>query len=96
MLQGRIVIKHDLDDELDRLKWTFSNLEAILAEIEIDLPAKLQRLNANADKRCSIVYYPQLGFLLSIDIDDPNSVVNDLIQSSFIFQVGALSSYILI
>jgi DNA mismatch repair protein MSH5 len=82
---GKIVIRHDLDETLDQMKWTYANLEPYLANVKIEIP---DYFPASAAKALNIVYFPQLGFLLSVNTkaNDIENAVKDF-QHPYTFQV---------
>eukprot|EP00842_Homolaphlyctis_polyrhiza_P006252 jgi/Hompol1/6628/HPOL_002899-RA len=62
-LHGRLVAKPDVDEELDRLKSLYGNLDEILSDIAVKVSHTLP-----SDKQMNLVYFPQLGYLIALPI----------------------------
>eukprot|EP00026_Physarum_polycephalum_P000892 Phypoly_transcript_00893.p1 GENE.Phypoly_transcript_00893~~Phypoly_transcript_00893.p1 ORF type:complete len:1264 (+),score=288.55 Phypoly_transcript_00893:55-3846(+) len=64
----RIVIQHGIDEELDEAKQQYSFLDEYLTEV-----GKEEMQQIDGFENLQIIYYPQIGFLISIpNVDDPS------------------------
>ncbi|KAI8150273.1 DNA mismatch repair protein MutS [Fennellomyces sp. T-0311] len=63
--EGRLVVKDNFDPELDCLRETYTGLDGTLLtvsrEVSRDMPANVGAL-------CNVVYFPQLGYLITLPI----------------------------
>ncbi|KAI9296022.1 hypothetical protein K502DRAFT_348420 [Neoconidiobolus thromboides FSU 785] len=61
-----IHIKENISEGLDNLKYIYNNMEDMLSNIAIKIKKEIE-INIT---RLNIVYYPQLGYLIAIPIDN--------------------------
>ncbi|KAF3940947.1 hypothetical protein ABW19_dt0205564 [Dactylella cylindrospora] len=64
--QGRVCVKAGIDDELDNMKNLYNGLEHLLNEAAQDTIDGLPIDAKNMELDLSVVYYPQLGYLLCV------------------------------
>ncbi|XP_071511736.1 mutS protein homolog 5-like, partial [Diadema antillarum] len=60
--QNRFVVKPKVDEELDRRKRTYSTLPNLMTQVARE---ELKKLSEEIEE-CSVIYVPQLGYLLAI------------------------------
>lgn len=64
--QGRNVVRHGVDPDLDELKRTYEGLENLLAQVAQHVAQSIpEELNANIN----VVFFPQIGFLIAMPQD---------------------------
>ncbi|KAK5665391.1 hypothetical protein QVD99_007743 [Batrachochytrium dendrobatidis] len=61
--EARLVVKQNVDEDLDSFKKTYSNLETILSTVATTVA---QTVPQTLSKSLNIVYFPQLGYLVAI------------------------------
>ncbi|KAF2460904.1 muts domain V-domain-containing protein [Lineolata rhizophorae] len=65
--QSRTVVMRGIDAELDNMKRTYDGLESLLAQVNEHIA---QRVPANPPIETNVVYYPQVGFLVVVPLDE--------------------------
>lgn len=63
--QHRTIVSPNVDPELDELKRRYDGLESLLSEASKALENRITVLHASLN----IIYFPQIGFLISIIAD---------------------------
>ncbi|KAI5203627.1 hypothetical protein E4T39_04014 [Aureobasidium subglaciale] len=64
--QGRNVVKHGVDYDLDELKQTYEGLESLLVQVAQHVAQSVPK-GLNTD--INVVFFPQIGFLIAIPQD---------------------------
>ncbi|KAI5204078.1 hypothetical protein E4T38_04811 [Aureobasidium subglaciale] len=64
--QGRNVVKHGVDHDLDELKQTYEGLESLLVQVAQHVAQSVPE-GLNTD--INVVFFPQIGFLIAIPQD---------------------------
>lgn len=62
-ITGRIVVRRNIDPELDKLKDSYEQIEDILSEVAIKISKSLPQLL----HPINVMYFPQLGYLIVFD-----------------------------
>lgn len=62
----RTVVQAGIDPDLDELKRTYDGLEDLLSQVAQDVA---QRVPAELDADINIIFFPQIGFLIAIRLD---------------------------
>ncbi|KAH3680943.1 hypothetical protein WICMUC_000086 [Wickerhamomyces mucosus] len=70
---NRIYIRDGINTELDNLKQKYNTLETVLHDLAIDLS---NEYSIRGDD-LNVVYIPQLGYLISINLETSDSIPND-------------------
>ncbi|KAJ6121588.1 hypothetical protein N7512_004053 [Penicillium capsulatum] len=65
--QGRTVVKQGLDRDLDRMKDQYDGLESLLKHVAFEIGASIPK---EMDIDINVIYFPQLGFHISIPLND--------------------------
>ncbi|OQD89689.1 hypothetical protein PENANT_c002G00866 [Penicillium antarcticum] len=65
--QGRTVVKQGIDRELDRIKDRYDGLNSLLKHVALDIAATIPEV---LDLDVNVIYFPQLGFNITIPLDD--------------------------
>ncbi|KAI9494539.1 DNA mismatch repair protein MutS [Zychaea mexicana] len=64
-IEGRLVVKDNYDADLDHLRETYSGLDAILLSVSQEIS---YNMSPNIAPLCNVVYFPQLGYLITLPI----------------------------
>ncbi|KAF3910543.1 hypothetical protein ABW21_db0201173 [Orbilia brochopaga] len=67
---SRVCIKAGIDARLDQLKNTYHNINHILSRTAKDIHEKLPQDVQDLDMSLSVVYYPQIGYLLAVPLGE--------------------------
>lgn len=68
--EGRVVVKYEVDEELDEMKHTFANLDNFLSKVALEMAADIPQELASLMK---IIYFPQLGFLVTTELQQQSN-----------------------
>ncbi|KAF9961209.1 MutS protein msh5, partial [Modicella reniformis] len=68
VLEGRCVVKHSVDEELDRMRQTYHGLDSFLSEIAKDISLTIP---SDFTSTINVIYFPQLGYLITVPMN-PN------------------------
>ncbi|KAF9193313.1 MutS protein msh5 [Haplosporangium sp. Z 11] len=66
--EGRCVVKHNVDEELDQMRQTYHGLDSFLSEIAKEIS---QTIPSEFTSTINVIYFPQLGYLITVPIN-PN------------------------
>lgn len=84
------IVNSGLDRELDRMKDTYDGLSDLLKRVAVDVAAAIP---GNYDIDVNVIYFPQLGFNISIPLNDNGEPVFNGLDSDweliFITENGA-------
>ncbi|KAH6591068.1 hypothetical protein BASA50_009068 [Batrachochytrium salamandrivorans] len=80
---ARLVIKADVDEDLDMLKKTYSELDDILSAVAATVA---QTLSPGIATSLNIVYFPQLGYLVAIPLHSSIYPLQDYTIEGLSFQ----------
>ncbi|KAJ8662917.1 hypothetical protein O0I10_001093 [Lichtheimia ornata] len=61
--EGRVVVKENVDEHLDKLRETYDNLEPVLLQVAQEIS---QRMPPELATTCNVVYFPQLGYFVAV------------------------------
>ncbi|KAI7885578.1 hypothetical protein K492DRAFT_203978 [Lichtheimia hyalospora FSU 10163] len=61
--EGRVVVKENVDEHLDKLREIYNNLEPILLQVAQEVS---QRMPPELAATCNVVYFPQLGYFVAV------------------------------
>ncbi|KAG9319483.1 hypothetical protein KVV02_002732 [Mortierella alpina] len=62
IVEGRCVVKHNVDEELDRMRQTYHGLDSFLSEIAKEISMTIPSDFASV---INVIYFPQLGYLIA-------------------------------
>jgi DNA mismatch repair protein MSH5 len=68
VVEGRCVVKHNVDEELDRMRQTYHGLDSFLSEIAKEIS---QTIPSDFTSTINVIYFPQLGYLITVPMN-PN------------------------
>ncbi|KAF9106612.1 MutS protein msh5 [Mortierella sp. AM989] len=68
MIEGRCVVKHNVDEELDRMRHTYHGLDNFLSEIAKEISLTIP---SDFTSTINVIYFPQLGYLVTVPMN-PN------------------------
>ncbi|KAG0229575.1 MutS protein msh5 [Actinomortierella wolfii] len=68
LVEGRCVVKPNVDEELDRMRQTYHGLGSFLSEVAKDISKTIPSHFAST---INVVYFPQLGYLIAVPMN-PN------------------------
>ncbi|KAF9983142.1 MutS protein msh5 [Mortierella antarctica] len=63
IVEGRCVVKHNVDEELDRMRQTYHGLDSFLSEIAKEISMTIPSDFASV---INVIYFPQLGYLITV------------------------------
>ena len=85
--EDRFVVKPNVDEELDEMKRTYAGLDDLLSMVARDEVLKVPREWANL---LNVVYFPQLGYLISLPLNDYMIETGHYDIDPLVFQVTQL------
>ncbi|KAF9923346.1 MutS protein msh5 [Mortierella alpina] len=63
IVEGRCVVKYNVDEELDRMRQTYHGLDSFLSEIAKEISMAIPSDFASV---INVIYFPQLGYLITV------------------------------
>ncbi|KAG0204371.1 MutS protein msh5 [Mortierella sp. GBA30] len=63
VIEGRCVVKHNVDEELDEMRKIYHGLDSFLSEIAKEIS---QNIPSNFASIINVIYFPQLGYLITV------------------------------
>ncbi|KAF9289991.1 MutS protein msh5 [Mortierella alpina] len=63
VIEGRCVVKHNVDEELDHMRQTYHGLDSFLSEIAKEISLTIPSDFASV---INVIYFPQLGYLITV------------------------------
>ncbi|KAF9200860.1 MutS protein msh5 [Haplosporangium sp. Z 27] len=63
VIEGRCVVKINVDEELDRMRHTYHGLDSFLSEIAKEISLTIP---SNFTSTINVIYFPQLGYLITV------------------------------
>ncbi|KAF9163576.1 MutS protein msh5 [Actinomortierella ambigua] len=66
MIEGRCIVKPNVDEELDRMRQTYQGLDSFLSEVAKDISKTIPSHFAST---INVVYFPQLGYLITVPMN---------------------------
>ncbi|CAO3566882.1 unnamed protein product [Mortierella alpina] len=63
IIEGRCVVKHNVDEELDHMRQTYHGLDSFLSEIAKEISMTIPSDFASV---INVIYFPQLGYLITV------------------------------
>lgn len=63
VIEGRCVVKHNVDEELDHMRQTYHGLGSFLSEIAKEISLTIPSDFASV---INVIYFPQLGYLITV------------------------------
>lgn len=96
--KNRTIIMQGIDEELDLLKQRYHGLHDFLGRVAIRVYQSLKGFVSCSADALSVIYFPQLGYLIAIQFDSGESVasscaVGDDAGLSFQFQTSSTTYY---
>ena len=64
--QRRTIVQPGVDEELDEAKRTYEGIEDLLSKVADHVA---DQVPAELDAKCNVIFFPQIGFLISIKLD---------------------------
>ncbi|KAI7824065.1 muts domain V-domain-containing protein [Gamsiella multidivaricata] len=68
VIEGRCTVKHNVDEELDRMRQTYRGLDSFLSEIAKEISLTIP---SDFTSTINVIYFPQLGYLITVPMN-PN------------------------
>ncbi|KAF9358720.1 MutS protein msh5 [Mortierella sp. AD094] len=68
VIEGRCVVKHNVDEELDRMRHTYHGLDSFLSDIAKEIS---KTIPSDFTSTINVIYFPQLGYLITVPMN-PN------------------------
>ncbi|KAF9998899.1 MutS protein msh5 [Entomortierella chlamydospora] len=66
VIEGRCVVKHNVDEELDRMRHTYHGLDSFLSDIAKEIS---QTIPSDFTSTINVIYFPQLGYLITVPMN---------------------------
>ena len=82
--EDRFVVKANVDEELDEMKRAYAGLDDLLSQVARD---EIQKVPIEWRKTLNVVYFPQLGYLISLPLNDYMIETDDYNVELLLFQV---------
>ncbi|ORZ26614.1 DNA mismatch repair protein MutS, partial [Lobosporangium transversale] len=84
MIEGRCVVKHNVDEELDRMRSTYHGLDSFLSECAREISATIP---SEFTSTINVIYFPQLGYLITVPLNPNWKTEQDFYLEGLTFQV---------
>ncbi|KAF9585639.1 MutS protein msh5 [Lunasporangiospora selenospora] len=72
--EGRCIVKHNVDEELDKMRHTYHGLDSFLSEIAKEIS---QTIPFDFTPLINVIYFPQLGYLITVPMNPNWKTEND-------------------
>ncbi|KAG0031147.1 MutS protein msh5 [Podila clonocystis] len=66
VIEGRCVVKHNVDEHLDEMRRTYQGLDNFLSQIAREISETIPTEFTNA---INVIYFPQLGYLIAVPMN---------------------------
>ncbi|KAF9972932.1 MutS protein msh5 [Actinomortierella ambigua] len=83
VIEGRCIVKPNVDEELDRMRQTYQGLDSFLSEVAKDISKTIPSHFAST---FNVVYFPQLGYLITVPMNPNWKNENDFYLEGLSYQ----------
>ncbi|KAG0036136.1 MutS protein msh5 [Podila clonocystis] len=66
VIEGRCVVKHNVDEHLDEMRRTYQGLDSFLSQIAMEIS---QTIPTEFTHAINVIYFPQLGYLIAVPMN---------------------------
>lgn len=84
MIEGRCVVKHNVDEHLDEMRRTYQGLDSFLSQIAKEISETIPTEFTHA---INVIYFPQLGYLIAVPMNANWKTPKDFELEGLSFQV---------
>ncbi|KAF8938585.1 MutS protein msh5 [Dissophora ornata] len=88
-IEGRCVVKRNVDEELDRMRQTYHGLGSFLSEIAKEISLTIPSDFAST---INVIYFPQLGYLITVPMNPNWKTDQDFYQEGLSYQFSTEST----
>ncbi|KAG0326787.1 MutS protein msh5 [Dissophora globulifera] len=89
VIEGRCVVKHSVDEELDRMRQTYHGLDNFLSEIAKEIS---QTIPSDFTSTINVIYFPQLGYLITVPMNPEWKTEQDYHLQGLSYQFSTMST----
>ncbi|KAG0305462.1 MutS protein msh5 [Dissophora globulifera] len=89
VIEGRCVVKHSVDEELDRMRQTYHGLDSFLSEIAKEIS---QTIPSDFTSTINVIYFPQLGYLITVPMNPEWKTEQDYHLQGLSYQFSTMST----
>lgn len=82
--EGRCVVKHNVDEELDRMRQNYHGLDSFLSEIAKEISLTIP---SEFTSTINVIYFPQLGYLITVPMNPNWKTEQDFTLEGLCYQV---------
>ncbi|KAF9425765.1 MutS protein msh5 [Podila epigama] len=83
VIEGRCVVKHNVDEQLDEMRRTYQGLDSFLSEIAKKISGTIPTDFTHA---INVIYFPQLGYLIAVPMNAKWKTPEDFELEGLCFQ----------
>ncbi|KAF9348822.1 MutS protein msh5 [Mortierella sp. NVP85] len=91
LVEGRCVVKHNVDEELDRMRQTYHGLDSFLSEIAKEIS---QTIPSDFTSTINVIYFPQLGYLITVPMNPNWNSDQDFHLEGLVYQELVVDSFV--
>lgn len=84
VIEGRCVVKHNVDEHLDEMRRTYQGLDSFLSQIAKEISETIPTEFTHA---INVIYFPQLGYLIAVPMNAKWQSPEDFELEGLSFQV---------
>ena len=85
------MVKHNVDEELDRMRQNYNGLDSFLSEIAKEISGTIP---TEFTKTINVIYFPQLGYLITVPMNPEWKTERDFTLEGLQYQVTDFSLYL--
>ncbi|KAG0273687.1 MutS protein msh5 [Linnemannia exigua] len=89
VIEGRCVVKRNVDEELDHMRQTYHGLDSFLSEIAKEISVTIP---SDFTSIINVIYFPQLGYLITVPRNPEWKSEDDYQLEGFTVQFGTEST----
>ncbi|KAF9171840.1 MutS protein msh5 [Mortierella sp. AD010] len=89
VIEGRCVVKHNVDEELDRMRHTYHGLDSFLSDIAKEIS---QTIPSDFTSTINVIYFPQLGYLITVPMNPDWKTDQDFYLEGLSYQFSTEST----
>ncbi|KAK3841818.1 MAG: DNA mismatch repair protein MutS, partial [Linnemannia gamsii] len=89
VIEGRCVVKRNVDEELDHMRQTYHGLDSFLSEIAKEISVTIP---SDFTSVINVIYFPQLGYLITVPRNPEWKSEDDYQLEGFTVQFGTEST----
>ncbi|KAF9433070.1 MutS protein msh5 [Entomortierella beljakovae] len=88
IVEGRCVVKHNVDEELDRMRHTYNGLDSFLSEIAKEISSTIP---SDFTPTINVIYFPQLGYLITVPMNPDWKTEQDYQLDGLSYQIKSIA-----